>query len=85
MFEYLVVLLILQMIMNLLKYSITLMNLFNFKNFCVMSTGVSIHAMCTFLISSLCVEVLILVVGQLDDSCESHCGLFHHSLDVTLL
>ena len=38
--------------------------------------------MCTFLISRLSVGVLISVLGQLDGSCESHCGPFHHSVDV---
>jgi len=40
------------------------------------------HAVCTFPISMLSVGVLISVVGQLDGSCESHCGPFHHSVDV---
>jgi len=60
----------------------TLMSLFNLENLCVMSSGVCRHAMCTFLISRLSVSVLISVVGQLDGSCESHCGPFHHSVDV---
>ena len=38
--------------------------------------------MWTFLISKLSVGELISVVGQLDGSCESHCGPFHHSVDV---
>jgi hypothetical protein len=38
--------------------------------------------MWTFLISNLSVGELISVVGQLDGSCESHCGPFHHSVDV---
>jgi len=38
--------------------------------------------MCTFLISMMSVCVLISVVGQLDDSCESQCVPFHHSVDV---
>ena len=48
----------------------------------MMSSGGCRHAMCTFLISRLSVGVLISVVGQLDGSCESHCGPFHHSVDV---
>jgi len=39
-------------------------------------------ATCTFLISKLSVGVLSSVVGQLDGSCESHCGPFYHSVDV---
>ena len=38
--------------------------------------------MWTFLISKLSVGELISVIGQLDDFCESHCGPFHHSVDV---
>ena len=38
--------------------------------------------MCTFLISKLSVGELISVVGQLDGSCESHYGPFHHIVDV---
>ena len=68
--------------MNLLQYLITLMILFNLENVCVMSYGGCRHAMCTFLISSLSVGVLICVVVQLDGSCESHCGPFDHSVDV---
>ena len=37
--------------------------------------------MCTFLISKFSVGVSISVVGQVDGSCESHCGPFHHSVD----
>ena len=68
--------------MNHLQYAITLMSLFNLENLCVLTSVVCRHAMCTFLISRLSVGVLISVVGQLDDSCESHCGPFHHSVDV---
>ena len=38
--------------------------------------------MCTFLISKYSIGELVSVVGQLDVSCESHCGPFHHSVDV---
>jgi len=72
----------LQLLMNLLQYPITLMSLLNLENLCVMSSGGCRHATCIFLISRLSVVVLISVVGQLDDSCESHCGPFHHSVDV---
>ena len=58
------------------------MSLFNLEDLCVMSSGGCRHAMCTFLISRLSVGVLISVVGQLDGSCESHYGPFHHSVDV---
>ena len=58
------------------------MSLFNLENLCVMSSGGCRYAMCTFLISRLSVGVLIYVVGQRDGSCESHCGPFHHSVDV---
>jgi len=47
-----------------------------------MSSGGCGHAICTFLIFRLSVGVFISVVGQLDVSCESHCGPFHHSVDV---
>ena len=46
------------------------------------SSKVCRHAMCKFLFSSLSVGVLISVVSQLDGSCVSHCGPFHHSVDV---
>jgi len=52
------------------------------ENLRVMSSGGCIQAICQFLISRLSVGVLISVVGQLDGSCESHCGPFHHSVDV---
>jgi len=51
-------------------------------NVCVMKSGVFRPAICIFLTSSLSVCVLNSVVGQLDASCESHCGPFHHSMDV---
>jgi len=68
--------------MKFLQYAITLLSLFNLENLCVVSSGVCRHAICTFLISRLSVGVLISIVGQLDGSCESHCGPFHHSVDV---
>jgi len=72
----------LQLLMNLLQYPVTLMSLFNLENLCVMSSGGCRHAMYTFLISSLSVGVLISDVGQLDGSCESHCGPFYLSVNV---
>ena len=54
--------------------------LFNLANFCVISSEVCRHAMCTFLISRLSVGVLSSVIGQLDGSCESHCDPFHHTV-----
>jgi len=48
----------------------------------VMSSGVCRSATCTFLTSKFSVGVLTTVVGQLDGSCERHCGPFHHSVDV---
>ena len=48
----------------------------------MMSSGGCRTATCTFLISKLSVGVLTSVVGQLDGSCESHCGPFHHGVDV---
>ena len=67
---------------EILQYEITLMSLFNFENLCVISSEDCRHAMCTFKIPKLSVCVLISVVGQLDGSCESHCGPFHHSVNV---
>jgi len=58
------------------------MSLFNLENACVMSSGGCRDAMRTFLISRLPVGALIYVIGKLDGSCESHCGPFHHSVDV---
>ena len=72
----------LQLLMNLLQDPVTLMSLFNLVNLCLMSSGGYRHAMCTFLISRFSVVVFISVVGQLDGSCESHSGPFHHSVDV---
>jgi len=80
--DFLLALGFLQLLMNLLQYPITLMILFNLENFCVMCSGGCRQAMCTFLISRLSVGVLLSVVGQPDGSCESHCGPFHHSVDV---
>jgi len=53
--------------MDLLHYEIILKFLFNLEIFCVKSSDVCRHAICTFLISSLSVGLLISVVGQLDD------------------
>jgi len=72
----------LQLLMNHLQYPISLMNLFMLDNFCVMASPGCIHAMCTFLIASLTLGVIISVVGQLDGFCESHCCPFQHSVDV---
>ena len=58
------------------------MSLLSFENLCVMCTGGCRSATCTFLISRCSVGVLTSVVGQLDGSCVSHCGPFHHSVDV---
>ena len=80
--DCLLALVFLQLLMNLLQYPITLMRLFNLKNLCVISSGGCSHAMCTFLISRLSVGEFICVVGQLEGSCESHCGPFHHRVDV---
>ena len=49
---------------------------------CVKSSRCCRNATCTFLISRCSVGVLTSVVGQLDGSCVSHCGPFHHSVDV---
>ena len=68
--------------MDLLQYAISLKGLFILENICVTSSGVCTHATCTFLISRLSVDVLNSIVGQLDGSCKSHCGPFHHSMDV---
>jgi hypothetical protein len=57
------------------------MSLFNLEYFCVMSSEGWIRAKCTFLISKLSVGTLVSVVGQLDGSCDSHCGTFHHNVD----
>ena len=67
--------------MKLLQYAIIQMSLFKLEKFCV-SSAVCRHAMYTFLISSLSVGVLISDVGQLDGSCESHCGPFYLSVNV---
>jgi len=72
----------LQLSMNLLQYAVTLMSLLSLENLCVMSSGGCSRATCTFLISKFSVGVLNSVVGQLDGSCESHCGPFYHSVDV---
>ena len=72
----------LQLMMNRLQYAMTLSSLFNSENRCVMSSGAGRHARCTFLISRLSVGIVISVTGQLDGSCESHCGPFHQSVDV---
>ena len=72
----------LQLIMNRLQYAMTLMSLFNLENRCVMSSEIGRHARCTFLISMLSVGMVISVTGQLDGSCESHCGPFLQSVDV---
>jgi hypothetical protein len=66
--------------MNLLQYAITLMSLFSLEYLCVISSG-EITATCTFQISRISV-VLYSVAGHLDGSCVSHCGPFHHSVDV---
>ena len=71
--------------MNIFHYPITLMSLFNLENICVMSSGGCRHEMCIFLISRLSVSVFISVVGQVDDSCESHCDPFHQSVDVDIV
>jgi len=68
--------------MNLLQYAMSLLSLFNMENLCVMSSGGYRRVTCTFLISRLSACVLTSVVDQLDGSCESHCGPFHHSVDV---
>jgi len=71
----------LQLFMNLLQYAITLTSLFSLENRYVMSSG-GWNATCTFLISRFSVGMLNSVAGQLDGSCVSHCGPFHHSVDV---
>ena len=48
----------------------------------VNSYGGCRSATCTFLISRCSVGVLSAVADQLDGSCISHCGPFHHSVDV---
>ena len=68
----------LQLVVNLLQYATTLMSLFNLENRCVMSSGSC--ATCTVLISRFSVGLLKSVVGQLDGSCVSHCGPFHHNV-----
>ena len=80
--DFLVALGFLQLLMNLLFHPITLMCLFNLENICEMTSEGCKHAMCTFLISRLSVGVFISVLGQLDGSCESHCGPFQHGMDV---
>jgi hypothetical protein len=67
---------------NLLQYAVTWMSLWSFENLCVISSGVCRHATWTFLTSNVSVGVLNSVVGQLDGSCKSQCGPFHHSVDV---
>jgi len=54
------------------------MSLFNLEDRCVMSSGSC--ATCTILISRFFVGMLKFVVGQLDSSCVSHCGPFHHNV-----
>jgi hypothetical protein len=71
----------LQLFINLLQYAVTLMSLLSLENHCMMSSG-GWTATCTFLISRISVGVLNSVVGQLNGSCVSHCGPFHHSVDV---
>jgi len=48
----------------------------------MMSSGGCSRAICTFLTSKFSVGVINSVVGQLDGSCESRCGPFHHNVDV---
>jgi hypothetical protein len=50
-------------------------------NLCVISSRVCRIATYIFLISRLSVELLTSILGQLEGSCESYCGLFHHSMD----
>jgi len=60
----------------------TLMSLWSLENLWEMSSGFCRNATCTFLNSNVSVGVLNSVVGQLHGSCNSHCGPFHHSVDV---
>jgi len=64
-----------------LQYTVTRMSLLSWENLCVISFWARASATCTFLISKLSVGVLTSVVGQLDGSCDSHCGPFHHNVD----
>jgi hypothetical protein len=68
--------------MNLLQCVMTLMSLWSLENLWVKSSGVCRQATCTFLSSISSVEMLNSAVGQLDGSSRSHCGPFHHSVDV---
>jgi hypothetical protein len=68
--------------MKRLQYATTLMSFSNLEYFWVMSSEDYISATCTFPISKLLLGMLNSVVGQLADSCDSHCGPFHHSVDV---
>jgi len=72
----------LKMPINPLQCAFTLMCLFNLENPYVIYYGVCRHTMCTFLISSLFMCVLMSFVDQLDGSCESVCGPIHHSVDI---
>jgi len=67
----------LQLVVNLLQYATT-RSLFNLENRCVMSSGSC--ATCTILISRFSLGLLNCVVGQLNGSCVSHCGPFHHNV-----
>jgi hypothetical protein len=58
------------------------MSLFNLENLSVRSSGGCSSATCAFLTSRFSVGALTSVAGQLGGSCESHCGPFHHSVDV---
>ena len=57
------------------------MSSFNLGNR-VMSSRDCRSATCAFLIFRFSVGVLTSVAGQLDGSFVSHCGPFHHSVDV---
>jgi hypothetical protein len=72
----------LQLMINLLQYAITLRSSFNLANLRVMSSGCYWSAQCTFLTSRCSVGVLTSVADQLNGSFVSHCGPFHHSVDV---
>ena len=72
----------LQLLMNLLQYAKTLMSFLSFENLCVMPSGGCRSATSTFLVSRFFMGVLTSVAGQLHGSCVSHCGPFHHSVDV---
>jgi hypothetical protein len=60
----------------------TLMSLFNLENLSVRSSGGCSSASCAFLISRFSVGALTSVAGQLDGSCESYCGPFHHNVQI---